>query len=69
MVELNPYIVRFVSVERNRGKTFVASNVVQRLKARGYIVAVVKHAHREIDLGDKDSYIYSLSGADIVVFL
>ena len=64
---MNPYVVRFVSFARGSGKTSLASQIVAKLKSRGYIVGVIKHSHSEIDVADKDSYVYSNAGADAVV--
>ncbi|MDK6029375.1 molybdopterin-guanine dinucleotide biosynthesis protein B [Ignisphaera sp. 4213-co] len=61
------YVVKFVSFERRSGKTDIASKIVSNLKAKGYIVGVVKHSHGEIDVAEKDSFIYANAGADIVV--
>ena len=65
--KMKPYIVRFVASGRGKGKTFIASQVVSRLKARGYIVAVIKHVHGDVDIADKDSAVYRSSGADLVL--
>jgi len=64
---MEPYVVKFVSAGRGRGKTSIASQAVAKLKLKGYVVGVVKHAHGGIDVADKDSSIYRDSGADIVV--
>lgn len=64
---VRPYVVRFVSARSSVGKTYVASNVIARLKARGYIVGVVKHCAHGIDIEDRDSHRYILSGADVVI--
>ncbi|MEM4513167.1 MAG: molybdopterin-guanine dinucleotide biosynthesis protein MobB [Ignisphaera sp.] len=64
---ISPYIIRFVSPKAGVGKTFVASTVVNLLKGKGYVVGVVKHCSHGLDLEDKDSHVYVLKGADIVV--
>lgn len=64
---INPYIIRFVSPKAGVGKTFVASTVVNLLKSKGYVVGVVKHCPHGLDLEDKDSHVYVLKGADIVI--
>ncbi|MEL9940566.1 MAG: molybdopterin-guanine dinucleotide biosynthesis protein B [Ignisphaera sp.] len=64
---MNPYVIRFVSFARKSGKTSLASQIVAKLKSRGYIVGVIKHSYDEIDVADKDSYVYSNAGADVVV--
>ncbi|MEM0014344.1 MAG: molybdopterin-guanine dinucleotide biosynthesis protein MobB [Zestosphaera sp.] len=61
------YVVRFVSTARKRGKTLVASRVISCLVNRGYVVGVVKHSHRNVDLASKDSNRYLRAGADVVV--
>jgi molybdopterin-guanine dinucleotide biosynthesis protein B len=65
---MEPYVVKFVSTARGRGKTYIASQIVLKLKLKGYIVGVVKHhAHGDIDVVNKDSFIYRDAGADIVI--
>lgn len=50
------------------GKTTVIENIVPDIKARGYRVAVVKHAPHgfDSDIRGKDSWRFSQTGADIV---
>jgi molybdopterin-guanine dinucleotide biosynthesis protein B len=64
---MEPYVVKFVSIARGRGKTYIASQIVSKLKLKGYVVGVIKHVHGEIDVADKDSAVYRDSGADIVI--
>jgi molybdopterin-guanine dinucleotide biosynthesis protein MobB len=51
------------------GKTTLLEKVVRELKARGYRVAVIKHAHHdfEIDHEGKDSWRFAQAGSDCVV--
>jgi molybdopterin-guanine dinucleotide biosynthesis protein MobB len=51
------------------GKTTVLEKVVRELKARGYRVAVIKHAHHDfqIDHEGKDSWRFAQAGSDCVV--
>lgn len=64
---MEPYVVRFVAVGRRKGKTSIASQVIAKLKLRGYVVGVVKHVHGDVDVADKDSFVYRDAGADVVV--
>ncbi|MEM3979931.1 MAG: molybdopterin-guanine dinucleotide biosynthesis protein MobB, partial [Ignisphaera sp.] len=64
---IKPYTIRFVSPRADMGKTFIASNVVSLLKNKGYVVGVIKHCPHGIDLEDKDSHVYILKGADVVI--
>ncbi|MEM1541610.1 MAG: molybdopterin-guanine dinucleotide biosynthesis protein B [Ignisphaera sp.] len=64
---MRPYIVRFVSLYSGVGKTFIASQVVAKLKNRGYRVGVIKHCTHGIEIEDKDTHKYLHSGADTVV--
>jgi len=65
---MRPYIVRIISLERKVGKTSVGTSIVRFLSLRGVKAAVVKHAHRGIDLY-KDTGKYLGSGADSVIAL
>ena len=51
------------------GKTTLLRQVIPRLRARGLLVSVVKHAHHHFDLDfpGKDSYELRKSGADQTV--
>jgi len=51
------------------GKTTLLEKAVRELKARGYRVAVIKHAHHdfEIDHEGKDSWRFAQAGSDCVV--
>ncbi len=60
-------VYRIVAVGKNRGKTRVGTELAARLTRMGYRVAAVKHAHRGVDLADKDSYRYMEAGVDQVV--
>ncbi|MFN3267769.1 MAG: molybdopterin-guanine dinucleotide biosynthesis protein MobB [Zestosphaera sp.] len=64
---MNPYVVRFISVGRKRGKTSVATQVVSRLVSRGYVVGVVKHSSHYVDVTSKDSSRYVGAGAKEVL--
>ena len=63
-----PPIVSFVG-NSGAGKTTLLEEVVRDLKARGYRVAVIKHAHHdfEIDHEGKDSWRFAQAGSDCVV--
>ena len=63
-----PPIVSFVG-NSGAGKTTLLEKVVRELKARGYRVAVIKHAHHdfEIDHEGKDSWRFAQAGSDCVV--
>lgn len=63
-----PPVVSFVG-SSGAGKTTLLEKVVRELKARGYRVAVVKHAHDdfEIDHEGKDSWRFAQAGSDCVV--
>ena len=60
-------VYRIVAVGKNRGKTRVGAELAARLTSMGYRVAAVKHAHRGVDLADKDSYRYMEAGAEQVI--
>jgi len=64
---MKPYIVRFVSLEAGKGKTYIASSVLAKLKLKGYIIAAIKHAAHDIDIKGKDSDKYIEAGADITI--
>ncbi|MEM4441326.1 MAG: molybdopterin-guanine dinucleotide biosynthesis protein MobB [Ignisphaera sp.] len=64
---MKPYIVRFISLHSGVGKTFIASQVVARLKNKGYSVGVIKHCIHDLEIEDKDTHKYLYSGADTVV--
>ncbi|MEO3993820.1 MAG: molybdopterin-guanine dinucleotide biosynthesis protein MobB [Desulfurococcaceae archaeon TW002] len=64
---MNPYVVRFISASRKRGKTFVATQVVSELVSRGYVVGVVKHSRHGVDVASKDSSRYVGAGAKEVL--
>ncbi|MGC8983132.1 MAG: molybdopterin-guanine dinucleotide biosynthesis protein MobB [Desulfurococcaceae archaeon] len=63
-----PYVVRFVSLGSGAGKTLVASRVVKELRARGFLVGVVKHGTGSVALEHKDTARYLESGAPVVLF-
>ncbi|HDI02040.1 MAG TPA: hypothetical protein ENF93_00185 [Ignisphaera sp.] len=63
---MNPYIVRFISIESKKGKTSIASRVIEILKKRGFVVGAIKHAVHRLDLSEKDSYRYLEVGSDVV---
>ena len=50
------------------GKTFWIENLIPRLRAQGFRVGVLKHAHEGFDLDKpgKDSWRYHKAGAEIV---
>ena len=64
---MNPYVIRFISVGRKRGKTSIATQVVSRLVSRGYFVGVVKHSSHYVDVVGKDSSKYVSAGAKLVL--
>ncbi len=64
---MNPYVIRFISVGRKRGKTSIATQVVSRLVSRGYLVGVIKHSSHYVDLVGKDSSRYVSAGAKLVL--
>ncbi len=55
--------------KHNSGKTALIEKIVPELKARGYTLAVVKHATKaeSIDTPGKDTHRYGEAGADIAV--
>ncbi len=59
--------VHFVG-KSGTGKTTLIETVVQKLKERGYRVAVIKHAHHgfEMDKPGKDSWRFGQAGSDMV---
>ncbi len=63
-----PPVVSFVG-NSGAGKTTLLEKVVRELKARGYRVAVIKHAHHDfqIDHEGKDSWRFTQAGSDCVV--
>jgi len=63
-----PPVVSFVG-NSGAGKTTLLEKLVRELKARGYRVAVVKHAHHDfqIDHEGKDSWRFAQAGSDCVV--
>ncbi|HUJ17123.1 MAG TPA: molybdopterin-guanine dinucleotide biosynthesis protein B [Nitrospirota bacterium] len=63
--------ISFVAAASNSGKTTLIEKVVRVLKARGYSVAVIKHASRGFDLDrpGKDSWRFRQAGADHVVLV
>lgn len=64
---MNPYVVRFISAGRKRGKTSLATRVVSDLISRGYVVGVVKHSSHDVDVATKDSRRYVSAGAKEVL--
>ena len=50
---------------KNSGKTFFASQIINKLKTKNYKVASIKHAHHEFDIDQKntDSYIHREAGS------
>jgi len=63
-----PPVVSFVG-NSGAGKTTLLEKLVRELKARGYRVAVIKHAHHDfqIDHEGKDSWRFAQAGSDCVV--
>jgi molybdopterin-guanine dinucleotide biosynthesis protein B len=63
------FVVSFVANSSNSGKTTLIEKVVRILKARGFRVAVIKHASKgfELDRPGKDSWRFQQAGADDVV--
>jgi len=53
----------------NSGKTTVMEQLLQRLKAKGYKVAVIKHHHGQIDTHGKDTWRFQQAGAEAVVLV
>ncbi|MEM0025207.1 MAG: molybdopterin-guanine dinucleotide biosynthesis protein MobB [Zestosphaera sp.] len=64
---MNPYVIRFISASRKRGKTSLATRVVSDLISRGYVVGVVKHSRHYVDVSSKDSSRYLSAGAKEVL--
>ena len=64
---MNPYVIRFISAGRKRGKTSLAMRVVSELVSRGYVVSVVKHSSHQVDVASKDSSKYVSAGAKEVL--
>ncbi len=62
-------VISFVAASSNSGKTTLIEKIVKLLKARGFRVAVVKHASAgfELDRPGKDSWRFQEAGADSVV--
>ncbi len=62
-------VVSFVAARSNSGKTTLIEKIVKILKARGFRVAVIKHASGgfDIDKPGKDSWRFEQAGADTVV--
>ena len=54
---------------KNSGKTFFASQIINKLKTKNYKVASIKHAHHEFDIDHKntDSYIHREAGSSQVI--
>jgi formylmethanofuran dehydrogenase subunit E len=63
-----PPIIRFIGPS-GAGKTTLTTQVVRLLSARGISVAVIKHAHHdvELDVAGKDSYKFTEAGAKLAV--
>jgi molybdopterin-guanine dinucleotide biosynthesis protein MobB len=63
-----PPVVSFIG-NSGAGKTTLLEKVVRELKARGYRVAVIKHAHHDfqIDHEGKDSWRFAQAGSDCVI--
>ncbi|MGC8975430.1 MAG: molybdopterin-guanine dinucleotide biosynthesis protein MobB [Thermoprotei archaeon] len=64
---MSPYVIKFVSATRKRGKTSLATRVVSNLVSRGYVVGVVKHSSHDVDVIGKDSNRYVGAGAKEVL--
>jgi molybdopterin-guanine dinucleotide biosynthesis protein B len=64
-------IISFVAASSNSGKTTLIEKIVRILKARGFRVAVVKHASKGFDLDKpgKDSWRFEQAGADTVMLV
>jgi len=60
-------IYHIVSFGKGYGKTALIEALTKRLRLMGYKVAVIKHAHRGIDVKDKDSYRIIEAGANTVI--
>lgn len=58
-------VISFIG-RHNSGKTTVLTGVIEYLSQAGYKVAVIKHAHHNLDISDKDSELLFQSGADYV---
>ncbi len=63
-----PAVISIVG-KSNSGKTTLIEKLLPRLKQRGYLVGVVKHAHHGFDMDrqGKDSYRHRHAGADTVM--
>lgn len=60
-------VYRVISIGSRKGKTRVGTALVRQLTLLGVNVAVVKHTTHAIDQEGKDTYLYSESGASVVV--
>ncbi len=60
-------VISFIG-RHNSGKTTILTGVVNFLSAEGYRVAVIKHAHQELDIkAHKDSELFLQAGAVFVL--
>jgi len=66
-VALGKAVYRIVATGSGKGKTSLGVGLVKELSARGYKVAVVKHASRGLDVEGKDTRRYAEAGARIIV--
>ncbi|MEM3926127.1 MAG: molybdopterin-guanine dinucleotide biosynthesis protein MobB [Desulfurococcaceae archaeon] len=61
------YVIRFISLKSGKGKTYIASKVISKLRSMGYSVSAIKHATHKVELENKDSHVYVNEGADPVI--
>ncbi len=62
-------IYQIVSFGKGYGKTKLIEKIVAKAKQESYKIAVVKHAHRGIDVKGKDSQRYIRAGADSIILV
>jgi len=62
-----PRVIQVVG-DSGSGKTLVVERCIRRLRARGLLVAVVKHSHHSPDLEGKDTERFTAAGATVVLF-
>jgi len=62
-------IYQIISFGKGYGKTKLIEEIITKAKQEGYRIAVIKHAHKEIDIKGKDSQRYIKAGADSVMLI
>lgn len=65
----DPYILSFVAACSDSGKTTLIEKLITLLQSKGYKIGALKHsAHKaEIDQEGKDSFRFSMAGAEQVI--